>query len=549
MSLIEREELHRRVMLLKEYLDAGKLHLMQSVAESIGASLLRVQIADDGLVDPATVDARVRSLSLTVTHMHAREQAKDAMSLRDIQEAFYANIETFFGPLYETMLKHSVSPHAIASDFADSEERVRSTESDVIELLASIREFWQRASFSAWTHCEDAHQLKGVFGGSLFPETHANVVSSCGLYLDTICLPDPLLMISTIAKFWEPQERLREVIRFGLELLRYREAVLAEVDPPIAVILPDLHEFDESYRQLISGISERDILKHTSILLGREFVSVAELREFTAQFENSGALVKALADPERLLFDSENDAPLETQIDQYIADEGRVLKLSRAGDVVYVNTLGRIQQASDVLHRSRRVHGVPLLDAETSWRYFNWKLEYDTQQDEVLTHRPFHVVRGLQHAAREKMEWLGRIPVDSLIEIRRKGALDEIRGILARGISDIASTNPSDFLETSNRVTTNIQQAFTRHRKNIEDLRKKKWRFAGRDIGSWVVVGTLEIAAAILGSPALAVGTIVATQVFDAPKLKDLPGKARELKKESAELRNSATGLLFRHRE
>jgi hypothetical protein len=545
---MEREELHRRILLLKEYLDTGKLRLMASVSDSIGASLLKVRIADDGLVEPGTVDARIRALLLLVAGIHDREQAKTAMSLREIQEAFYANIESVFGALYESMLRHSATPDAVAAGFASSAERVRSTDSDVIELLSATREFWQQTSFSAWTHCEDARQLKGVFGGSLFPESNASIVSSCGLYLDTICLPDPLLRISTIAKLWKPEERVREVVRFGLGLLQYREAVLAEVDPPIAVILPDLHEFDESYRKTLASISENNILKHSAALFGRDFTSVAELRAFTDRFESSDTLVKALAEPKRLLFDSDDNSPLTAQIDTFMANEGHVLRLKRAGEVVYANTLGRMQQANDALYRSRRVRGVPILDAETSWRYFNWKLEDDAQQDEVLNRPPFHIVRGLQHVARGEMEWLGRIPIDGLVEIRRRGALDEIRAILARGIGEIDSADPASFLETSNQVALNIQQAFEKHRENIEELRKKKWTFAGRDIGSWIAVGTLEIAAAIMDSPVLGVGAIAAHQLLDAPKLRDLPAKVRKLKDESAELRSSATGLLFKHR-
>ncbi len=548
---MDREELHRRVMLFDEYLRAGKLRFMDNVADAIAASLTRVRIAEDGLVDPGTVDARVRSLLLAVAHFHSRDQAKSAVSLREIQEGFYAGIESVFGSLHQQMIQHSATPYAVAADFASNPDRVRSVDAEVLDLLSANREFWEQYGFATWCHCEDLSSLKGIFSSSLFPETRTNIVSSCGLYVDTVCLPDPLLKISAIAKLWTPQERVREVLRFGLKLLQYRDAVLADVDPPIALILPDLSETDESYRELISSMSKNDIVKHSSVLLGRDFASVEELREYTKYLKTAQDVIRTLARPERLLFDAENASPLEEQIEEFMADEGRTLRLQAAGDVLYTQVLGRMQQANDAVHRSRRARGVPVIDAETSWTYFNWKLEYDASGSEFSGQSPLHVVRGLQRVARDRMRWIGQVPLEALLEMRRMGALDEIRSMLAAGVQDIAACEPSNFCATTNRVTCNIQQAFAEHEARIDELRKKKWKFAGHDIGSWVVVGTLEIAAALVASsslsPVLGVGGFLAQQVLDAPKLREIPSKWRELRRAGARLRESATGLLFKH--
>ena len=97
-----------------------------------------------------------------------------------------------------------------------------------------------------------------------------------------------------------------------------------------------------------------------------------------------------------------------------------------------------------------------------------------------------------------------------------------------------------------------MQQAFEEHQRSVDELRKKRWRFAGRDIGSWIVVGTLELAAAIVDSPALTgalgVGGFAAKQILDAPRLRDMPAKWREFRREKASVHESATGLLFKHR-
>ena len=59
----------------------------------------------------------------------------------------------------------------------------------------------------------------------------------------------------------------------------------------------------------------------------------------------------------------------------------------------------------------------------------------------------------------------------------------------------------------------------------------------------------MEVAAAVLGTPALGLASIAISQVTDAPKLKDLPKIAKELKKEGEDISKSAAGLLFRHKK
>ena len=48
-----------------------------------------------------------------------------------------------------------------------------------------------------------------------------------------------------------------------------------------------------------------------------------------------------------------------------------------AGQMVASTCLGRMMQSTDLLLKSRFLGATPLIDAPTSWQYFNWKLEYN----------------------------------------------------------------------------------------------------------------------------------------------------------------------------
>ena len=61
----------------------------------------------------------------------------------------------------------------------------------------------------------------------------------------------------------------------------------------------------------------------------------------------------------------------------------------------------------------------------------------------------------------------------------------------------------------------------------------------------WLIVGSLEVAAAITGTPVWGLATIAADQLLDVPKLKDIPKSIRELADENNKLKKSPVGMLF----
>jgi hypothetical protein len=117
--------------------------------------------------------------------------------------------------------------------------------------------------------------------------------------------------------------------------------------------------------------------------------------------------------------------------------------------------------------------------------------------------------------------------------------------MLGNGINELVDSNPTNFHRSRDQIFENINEAFVLHKKNIAELRTKQWRFAGKDMGSWMVVGTLGVAAALTGTPAWGLAAIAADQLLDAPKLKDIPQSIKKLAEESHKVKKSAVGMLF----
>ncbi|MDM1533494.1 hypothetical protein [Myroides marinus] len=323
---------------------------------------------------------------------------------------------------------------------------------------------------------------------------------------------------------------------------------------PIVVIVPDHELFDEYALEQVQSLGERDALYHAKKVFGREFSSFDEIYDFGSKLDSIEKVLKEIVDPSRVLFDTEFKEPLSLQIENQMKGESAQLtQLTNPGLIVSTLGLGRMSISNELLMKSVRVGGgIPLMDAPTSWQYFKWKLEYDGERTlNSQDIKDMHVVQALTNLKSTNLQWIGKIPTKGLIEIRKTGAIDEIRSILSKGVNDIATADYLDYDATTKAVYENLNNAFNEHQKNIKELTDKKWKIAGKDFGSWLVMGTVEMASAYTGTPLYGVSTVVLNQILDAPKLKDLPKSIRTIKdldKQKENLSKSPIGLIFNYK-
>jgi hypothetical protein len=542
------DRLQRRLQILKKQFEFDKIQIAPGL--QVIESLKAVRYAPDGSVDLSTVDGLVRSMALGIEYHHDREELKESISQAEIQNAYFTFLEQNFGHHYKVMVKRGLTPHDVGMAFSRESSNVEETTKFLPEFLATIDEFWAQAGDAAHAHVEDMHEaLKGVFGGDLFPSHQENIASKCGLYTDTLVLPDPFMRSKRLFERWKPEQRAYYLIKHGLNLLQYRELACADLDPPIVVVLPDRTALEDDEREFVYELGRRDTLVHAAKIFGRQFQSFEELLEYAGALDSIDQVASAVRDPSRILFDTEWEGTLKEKLRRAATDQhAHLLQTNHPGIIVASQAVGRMAKSNELLIKARRLRGTPIIDAPTSWQYFVWKLEYDAANAEREMNLPnLHVLRGLQALAENEMEWLGRVPADALIEVRKTGAIREIRAILEKGVDQLSTANPTNFYRTSDQIFDNIHAAFKDHRKAIDELTSKKWKFAGSDIGSWLVVGSLAVTAAATGLPVWGLAAIVADQLLDAPKLKDIPKSITELVKESQKVKQSPVGMLFRY--
>ncbi|MDC1287385.1 hypothetical protein N8198_05825 [Gammaproteobacteria bacterium] len=540
--------LQRRLQILKKQFDEGNIHIAEGL--QVIDSIKAVGYAPDGSIDLNTVDGLVRSMALGAEYFHDREELKAISSLSDIQNTYYEFLENNFGQFYEGMIERKLTPHDVAMAMSRENSTIEEIISNLPKFLGTITEYWETIGDVAHAHVEDMHStLKGVFGGDLFPAHDENIASKCGIYTDTIVLPDPFIRSLGLFERWGKENQAYYFIKHALNLLQYKELACANVDPPIVVVVPDYTALESDEKKFIYQLGQDDALMHAARVFGRQFESFAELMEYSGALDSLEKLIPKICDSSRVLFDTSWEGGVKDHIARAMEDQhAQLLGTKNPGIIVASQSLGRMSASNELLIKARRLRGTPIIDAPTSWQYFVWKLEYDAerkeQEEEV---RNLHVLKGLQSLAENEMEWLGNVPTEALIELRKIGALEEIRDVLGHGIDDLSKAFPGNFYRTTDQVFDNIHDAFKQHRISIEELKAKKWKFAGSDIGSWFVVGSLAVTAAATGLPVWGLAAIAADQVLDAPKLKDIPQSIKNLAKESNEVNQSPVGILFKY--
>ncbi len=546
------ERVKKRVLILRDLMEQGKIKFAESMRKDLEESFTKAIFDKNGEPDLATIDGRIRSIALAAEHFDYREKTKNLASLFDIQNKYFSSLEGNFEVFYKEMLKHKLTPHQIANHVAYGKKDIDFLDKIINPLIDYYQEFWNAASEIAYIHVEDQHNsIKAVFGGDLFPQNNENIASKCGIYTDTIILPCPFMRCRGLFKVWNKQQRVYYLLKLVLNVLQYKDLALTDLEKPIVVILPDKEMMSESAFEQIHKLGEKDTLFHAQKVFGREFTSLEDLIKFGKELDTVDKVINEIKDQQKVLFDTEYLEPLKLQIEKQMSGQSKQLMgTDNPGTIVSMLGLGRMSQCNELLMKSLLVNGVPLIDAPTSWEYFKWKLEYDSER--AFPNRnldELHVVKGLGELTDTKLSWVGRIPPEGLIELRKTGAIDEVRAILSNGINELIKTNELDFVATSNKVFENLNQAYLQHQQNIKSLKNKKWKVAGKDFGTWIVMGTIEIVAACTGTPLYGVSTVILNQILDAPKLKDLPktvDKLIDLGKEKRNLRKTPMGLIFK---
>lgn len=547
----EIRDLTDRVFLLQKKLADGKLHFAEHLVDDFYRSFKAIQLSPDGLVDPATVDGRIRSATLALKHFAYREEAKSELSIADIQENYFGFLSSQFGWMLDEVLKNRCTPEQFGRAVSGNPDFVKDLVNGMPEMVSDLRDFWSFASEVGAFHLQDSAQLKASFSGDLFPAHSDNPVSSAGLYLDTIVLPCPILRVAPLLGVFPDREVAALLIKHAVNALTYRGLATTNLSPPIAVILPHPDDITRGENSELLIRATPEILRHAEHLFDRRFDDLAHYREFCSSLNSVESALAELKRPERILFDTAWQRGAEAQLRRVIAEVQPTLPgfdPTNPGDQIYSATVGRMPQALAAKMIAQQFRSTPLISARTSWEYFRWFVEYQTDENGHREQDPKaeHITRALIAQRDYNLSWLGNVPIDTVLEIRKNGQAEELRQLLSFGIDELISARPDNFHRTSDQVVDNLNRALDGHQRKILEAKKKKIKLYGLDVGSLVVTGTIAVTAATTASPLLGAASGL-LGILGLPNLRDIHSRFKEQKAIDTERNNSLTGLLFSH--
>ena len=547
----EIQDLTDRVFQLREVLEAGKMHFAEHLVDDFSRSWAAVRLCEDGLVDPATVDGRIRSATMAIHAMKYREEGKAAVSLFEIQEIYFKLLFRELGWLHKEMQARSASPTTAARVFSKDPDFVKRTMEGFPAFAEALREFWGNVSEPGAFHLQDGQQLKATFAGDLFPSHGNNAVSSAGLYVDTIVLPCPITRIAPLIGVLPDDVVVFLFLKHTLTAMSYRDVALTNVDPPIALVLPNESDIDGEDKTRLIKRATPAICAHAGYLFGRQFESLDDLTDFCNDLATKDQVLRELQGDDRLVFDTDWGVGANVQLATAMEKREYILPdmdVNRAGHHVLGACLGRMPQALAAQEYAFHIGGTPYINAETSWRYYTWMLEYEGRREILDPERAksLHVVHALTAERDKNLSWLGNVPPETVIEIRKQGAAEEIRAMLGNGVADLIGVNPENYFRTADQVVENLDRAFRAHQKSLLEARQKKLKLYGFDLSSCIAVGGIAVAAALTGNPQLgALSGILG--IAGLPNLKDIKTRFREIAEQDHVRRSSPTGMLFKH--
>lgn len=542
-------ELTDRIFLIQSQFEAGKLFISSHLEDGFKKSFEKIRLRGDGKVDPATVDGRIRAMGVAVQHFFERSEIKRKYSIIDFQEAYFRILFENFSSFYDDLIKSKAEPYQIAHFLSEQEDFVNYIQDIFPDLYGGIKDFWSAAYEIGEIHLQDGDQLKANFAGDLFPSYNENAVSSTGLYIDTIILPCPILRVGGLYAAAEKGQFCYLLIKHVLTCMTYRELALEEIEPAIALVLPEKNNFNDEDRELLRQRSLPFILAHAHYLYDREFEGMEELQEFSSSLNNFDKLFKELKRPDRLLFDTEWGPAGRAQLEKHMSSRERINTPDLDGTPgmeVLFSCLSRMPQALAARIKAQELRSTPYINAETSWTYFKWLMEYEALgfKFDAEAVKDLHMVNALTKGMSDGFSWLGNIPIKNILEIRRNGLMPEVRDILSNGVSELINSSPSNYDATSQKVVDNVDMALIQHQRFLEKVRREKLKIYGLELIPFIVNGAFGMASALVNKPELALTSAVLGSV-GLPTLKDIRSSFKNNQEKMLNYKKTATGLMF----
>jgi hypothetical protein len=464
-------------------------------------------------------------------------------------------LDDIFGHLANEAARNNVSAGEVARDYLSNPARQAWFRSHLMpEVCERVISFWKENHKTVASELNATPGLKAQFGGDIGPQKENKSFERAGLYFDTVVVPDPMLRAVTTP---EAGQKIKDyyVLKYAIAQSQFKEVYLADVVPPVAMLVaePTLFESKAADDEVFK-MAYIDCVAITNELYDQKLETFDEVRAFFSKFSSSQEAAKEVARPELLLFDE--TAPLDpvSQLEANLNETEKNWDISHIPEewrgplfLLWV-LLSRMAQANSTLHSASKIGAHPLVQAPVSFHWLSQKIK--TNQKLIGEH--LNISSSLELVKTnallsKKLEWLGNVPLSSLIELRKKGRLAELRKLIDQDFKALSTIPLTDVERVASEIDYNLSTALERHHEKVAEL--------NRDLRVELAtsIPTLLISIAAVLQPAFTVflPAWIATVagIVGATKVKDVVTATSKYFKERKALGNTPVGILWQAKE
>jgi len=411
-------------------------------------------------------------------------------------------------------------------------------------------DFWKRNENTINTEIQSLPGLKARFGGDLGPQLKNHLFERIGLYFETVIVPDPLLRVFMMPSAAD-KNREYYVLKYAISLLQFKDIYLADTFPPIAVLAtdPELTK-PNAISESIGEVAKFDCIAVTNKLYEESLESFDDVISFFQKFSSPENAVKNIVRPELFFLDETVSKDVLSQLDSYKEHSHKNFSLEKlesewkGGQMLWFILVSRIFQANDILHQASMQSAHPLIQAPVS---FHWlKLKTETNQEliseELETDINIELLKTNALLSKE-FDWLSNVPLNTLVEFRQKGRLEEFRKIVSKDFNQLSDLSLQDVSRVTNQVDYNLSAAFEQHQEKMQELNtnlKQEMVISVPTLLLSITAALQPIFASTFPAWFVPVGGIVG-----AAKLKDVIAAAAKYYRERKSLGKTPVGILW----
>lgn len=540
--------------IIKNYKD-NKFHVAEHLKSKFEDDLNKIKYFNNE-VEPNSVSQFlmliIKTSSYTENFLVSKTKDK---SLHDIQLEYIEIIEKEFGEMYREVTTKGYDFYNFSCAYTSQIFKNNKHEkwiNSLFSLFDEITEFWDQNWSQCNTHLQNYNKIKASYGGSLFPSSNENIISTAGLYLDTIVFPCPIMKNIPLWRGENKQELVQVFIKNILDLLAFKNIIEYDLETPIILIFPS----EDNMRKISEKGPDLELktdtfmYKHFNHIFNEQFKNMSEVKDYTKSLKDLPSLIKAIKDPTRIFFDLNDNRPLDIRLKDFI-NEVPIQNIPPAPAVI-IRCLSQIAQGFYINESALKINSTPFITSERSWQQFIWSMEYQSldspSQEKLLS---THIPHALFRERKYNLDWLNNIPVETILEIRKNQQEDEIRKILSEGISELYKLQPNNYFRASDQVILNLENAFEQHSKKLQEILSKKLKYYGLTLPLAVSNVTLGIACSVMPSLGVLgqIGGVGLTLAGTTEKIPGIPSAIKEYNKikDLNEYHKTATGILFKN--